>query len=85
MRINIVLGDELVRKIDAVSKEQKKSRSKFIREASGRYLAEYQRLKEEEIRKKKLENAVRIQDGLREKSRNWNGVSEVRKGRERTR
>jgi metal-responsive CopG/Arc/MetJ family transcriptional regulator len=81
MRINAVLTDDLIKKIDAVAKEQKKSRSKFIREASERYLTEYKREKEEEMRLKKFASAARIQDRLRKKGRVWDGVAEIRKWR----
>lgn len=83
MRINAVLTDDLVKKIDAVAKEQKKSRSKFIREASERYIAEYKREKEEEMRMKKFASAARIQDRLRKKGGAWDGVAEIRKWREK--
>jgi metal-responsive CopG/Arc/MetJ family transcriptional regulator len=81
MRINAVLTDDLIKKIDAVAKEQKKSRSKFIREASERYLTEYKREKEEEMRIKKFASAARIQDRLRKKGRVWDGVAAIRKWR----
>jgi len=83
MRINAVLTDDLIKKIDAVAKDQRKSRSRFIREASERYIAEYERAKEEEMRIKKFENAVRIQDRLRKKGGAWDGVKEIRKWREK--
>jgi len=83
MRINAVLTDDLIKKIDAVAKDQRKSRSRFIREASERYIAEYERAKEEEMRIKKFENAVRIQDRLRKKGRTWDGVAEIRKWRQK--
>jgi metal-responsive CopG/Arc/MetJ family transcriptional regulator len=81
MRINTVLTDDLIKKIDAAAREQKKSRSKFIREASERYLAEYKREKEEEMRLKKFASAARIQDRLRKKGKAWDGVAEIRKWR----
>lgn len=82
MRINTVLTDDLIKKINETAKEQNKSRSKFIREAAEHYILEYEKKKEEELRKKKLEGAVRIQDKLRKKSAKWNGVAEIRKWRE---
>jgi metal-responsive CopG/Arc/MetJ family transcriptional regulator len=85
MRINAILDDELLKKIDRTAKEMNKSRSLFIREASERYLREHEDRKREEDRKRKFEAAARVQDALRKKSRHWDGVGEIRKWREKGR
>ncbi len=85
MRINAVLTDDLLKAIDQAAREQGKSRSRFIREASEKYIAEYERVKEEERRKKAFAKAIEVQDGLRKKSGKWDGAAEVRKWRERGR
>jgi metal-responsive CopG/Arc/MetJ family transcriptional regulator len=82
MRINAILDDELLKKIDRAAKEMKKSRSFFIREASERYLLEREERKREEERKRKFEAAARLQDALRDKGGAWDGVAEVRKARD---
>ena len=85
MRINAVLDDELLGKIDKTAQAMNKSRSLFIREATERYISEIEAQKAEEERKRKFEAAVRRQDDLREKAGEWDGIAEIRKGRERTR
>lgn len=85
MRINAVLTDDLLKRIDKVAREQKKSRSRFIREAAERYITEHERVKEEEKRKEALTRAMRDQDKLRQKSGKWDGAGEIRKWRERGR
>ena len=85
MRINTILDDELLKKIDRTAKEMKKSRSLFIREATERYLRDYETKKLEEERKRKFAAAVHVQDKLREKTGEWDGVGEIRKWREKGR
>jgi predicted transcriptional regulator len=82
MRINTVLDDDLVVKLDQAAKEMKKNRSFLIREASERYLREYEVRKAEEERKRKFEAAARLQDGLRDQGGEWDGVGEIRKARD---
>ena len=84
MRINAVLDDELLGKIDKTAQAMNKSRSLFIREATERYISEIEAQKAEEERKRRMEAAIRLQDKLREKAGEWDGVAEIRKGRERT-
>ena len=83
MRVNTVLYRELIDKIDAAAREQGLSRSGFIREASERYLTELERKKAEEMKRKKRDRAVKLQDELRAKGGDWNGAGEVRRGRDR--
>ena len=85
MRINASLTDDLLKKIDEVANEQNKSRSRFIREAAEKYIAEHERKKEEEKRKEAFAQAIRLQDELRKKSGKWDGAGEIRKWRERGR
>ena len=85
MRINASLTDDLLKKIDEAASEQNKSRSRFIREATEKYIAEHERMKEEEKRKEAFAQAIRLQDKLRKKSGKWDGVGEVRRWREKAR
>ncbi|HDT13283.1 MAG TPA: ribbon-helix-helix protein, CopG family [Candidatus Aminicenantes bacterium] len=85
MRINAVLTDDLLKKIDEVAAEQKKSRSRFIREATEKYIAEHERKKEEDRRRAAVARAVRAQDAVRAKAGKWNGAGEIRKWREKAR
>ncbi|HPW17441.1 MAG TPA: ribbon-helix-helix protein, CopG family [Candidatus Aminicenantes bacterium] len=85
MRINAVISDDLLRRIDEAAAEQKKSRSLFIREATEKYINEHERRKEEERRKKAFVRASRAQDELRKKAGAWDGSGEIRKWREKAR
>lgn len=82
MRINAILPEDTIKKIDSIAKEEKKSRSRLLRDAAEKLIMERQRAKAEQIRKERLIHAMEIQDKLRKKSGRWNGVSEVRKWRE---
>jgi len=84
-RINAILDDDLLNKLDQAAEDMKKSRSFLIREASERYLREYEVKKAEEERIRKFEAAARLQDDLREKGGEWNGVAEIRKARDERR
>ena len=85
MRINASLSDDLLKKIDEVAREQNKNRSRFIREATEKYIAEHERKKEEEKRKGAFAQAIRLQDQLRKKAGKWDGAGEIRKWREKAR
>ncbi len=85
MRINAVLTEDLLKRIDEAAGEQKKSRSRFIREATERYIVEHERKKEEQRRKEAFARAVQAQDKLRKKAGKWDGAIEIRKWREKAR
>lgn len=83
MRINTVFQEDLIEKIDRIAKEEGKSRSRILREAANKLIKDYQRQRSEEIRMKKVRQAITIQDRLRKKSGKWDSVSELRKWREK--
>ena len=83
MRINAILSDELVRALDAIAHEEKKSRSQLLREGAEKIIAEYERQSEERRRQVKMQQAMAVQDRLREKSGTWDGVAEIRKWRDK--
>ena len=83
MRINTVFQEDLIEKIDRIAKEEGKSRSRILREAANKLIEDYQRQKSEEIRMKKVRQAITIQDRLRKKSGKWDSISELRKWREK--
>ena len=82
VRINAILSEDILVKIDAIAKEKKKSRSSFLREAAEKLIDEYQRQKAEEVKRERVKRSIEIQNKLKKKSGKWNGVSEVRKWRE---
>lgn len=82
-KINIVLEEKFLKKIDSFSAVENMTRSGFIREAVANYIVE----KEEE--RKLREKANLIQDSINffkkmgEKNKNWDGIGEVNRARER--
>ncbi|MBN2073549.1 MAG: hypothetical protein JW770_06365 [Actinobacteria bacterium] len=81
-RINIILDEDFLKKVDCFSTGEKMTRSGFIREAVSSYIA----LKEEE--EKLHEKAKTIQESIDffrkmgEKNKNWDGVKEINRSRE---
>ena len=82
-KINISLDKEFLKKLDQYSRQEEKSRSGFIREAVVNYMADIDSLKELEEKKKKVQEARSYFRKLSEKSKGWDGVSEIRKWRDR--
>ena len=83
VRINTVFQEDLIEEIDRIAKEEGKSRSRILREAANKLIKDYQRQRSEEIRMKKVRQAITVQDRLRKKSGKWDSVSELRKWREK--
>jgi metal-responsive CopG/Arc/MetJ family transcriptional regulator len=83
MRINAVLNDELVQALDAIAQEEKKSRSQLLREGAEKIIADYERKWEEKRRQVKMQQAMVVQDRLREKSGTWDAVAEIRTWRDK--
>ena len=83
VRINTVFQEDLIEEIDRIAKDKGKSRSHILREAAHKLIKDYQRQRSEEIRMKKVRQAIIIQDRLRKKSGKWDSVSELRKWREK--
>ena len=82
VRINVVFDEDMIEQIDQMGKEVRKSRSALLREGAEKLIEAYRRQKDEDIRKKKIAQAIMVQDRLRRKSKNWDGVSELRRWRE---
>ena len=78
----MVFPEKTIKKIDMIAKEEKKSRSRLLREAAEKLIDEYQEIKAEQQRKKRLVHSMKMQDKLRKKAGNWDGIAEVRKWRE---
>ncbi|HHT9130272.1 MAG TPA: ribbon-helix-helix protein, CopG family [Candidatus Brocadiaceae bacterium] len=82
VRINAILPEDTIKKIDSIAKEEKKSRSGLLREAAEKLITEYQKFKAEQLRKERLVHAIETQNKLKKKAGKWDGVSEVRRWRE---
>jgi metal-responsive CopG/Arc/MetJ family transcriptional regulator len=82
MRINAILPDEIIVKLDAIGEEEKKSRSRLLREAAENFIGERRRSVLEKEKRERIGYAIATQDRLKKKSGKWDGVSEVRKWRD---
>jgi len=82
VRINLSIDEKELQELDNIRKKENLSRSKLIREAIQLYKRKFSKIDLENRRIEKIKNAIRIQDSLRKYSRDWDGVSEIRKWRE---
>lgn len=82
VRVNLSISEQELRTLDDMVKNQKVTRSKLIRDAIRLYEKEVSRVEMENKRNKRISNAIKIQDKLSKYSRDWDGVSEIRKWRE---
>ena len=82
VRINISIDKNELKELDEVSKIQKQSRSKIVRDAIQLYKSELERYNAENTRRHNILKAIQIQDELKQFTRGWDGVSEIRKWRE---
>ncbi|MBU2563899.1 MAG: ribbon-helix-helix protein, CopG family [Actinobacteria bacterium] len=82
VRINLSIDEKELQELDNIRKKENLSRSKLIREAIQLYKRKFNKIDLENRRIEKIKNAIRIQDSLRKYSRDWDGVSEIRKWRE---
>jgi metal-responsive CopG/Arc/MetJ family transcriptional regulator len=85
VRINAVLPEDMIEKLDGIAKDEKKSRSMLLREAAEKLIEEHQIRFEEKLRKVRIKRSIDVQDKLRKKAGKWNGVSEIRRWRETAR
>jgi len=64
-RVNIILPDELLSRLDSFLKARLETRSRFLREAVCHYMENIEKLEKEERRKDKMLSAVKAQDEVR--------------------
>jgi metal-responsive CopG/Arc/MetJ family transcriptional regulator len=83
VRINAVLSEEIIEELDGIAREEHKNRSELLREAAEKLINEHRKRREDELRRARLDKSVATQERLSEKSGGWDGVSEVRKWREK--
>jgi metal-responsive CopG/Arc/MetJ family transcriptional regulator len=83
VRINTIMREDLIKDLDRIARAENKSRSRLIREATEKLIEEYKRAMEERLRRERIKRSIAIQERLRGKGGKWNGVTEVRRWRER--
>ena len=77
-RVNVFLGDELLKVIDEEAEQAGINRSALIQAALSDFLAARQKEREEEERQRKIEEACREMDKLAEKLGDWDPVAIIR-------
>lgn len=86
-RINITIPEEDLKEINEFCATEKMSKSQLIREAAAQYIANVEELRIEEKKKKDMLKAIKIQEQLRAKSKNFpsvkSAVEEIRQWRDR--
>ncbi|MBC7333752.1 MAG: ribbon-helix-helix protein, CopG family [Actinobacteria bacterium] len=68
-RINITIPEDDLSKINEFCQNEKLSKSFVIREATINYITQKEKERRLQTRRKNIENAIRIQDELRKKSK----------------
>ena len=81
-KININISNSFLKKLDDISKKENMNRSEFIREAVENFIAFKQDEESQQIRKKKIEDAIQFFGKMSRKNKNWDGVKEINKWRE---
>ena len=86
-RINITIPEEDLKEINEFCATEKMGKSQLIREAAAQYIANVEELRIEEKKKKDMLKAIKIQEQLRAKSKNFpsgkSAVEEIRQWRDR--
>ncbi len=86
-RINITIPEKNLKEINEFCATEKMGKSQLIREATAQYIASIKKQKEEERRRRDIERAMKIQEQLRAKSKNFpygkSAVEEIREWRDR--
>ena len=82
VRINLSIDENELKEIDEIRKLKKKTRSKIIREAMQLYKQAIYKEEDEKLRKQNILHAYKIQEELKKYTKDWDGVSEIRKWRD---
>ena len=82
VKINITLPEEELREVDAFVQRQGDTRSGVVQQALRSFIEQKEREDEERKRRQEMTKAISGIKQLREKSGEWDGVSEIRKWRE---
>jgi metal-responsive CopG/Arc/MetJ family transcriptional regulator len=80
-KVNISLSEEILEQIDK-TREKRLTRSEFFRQASELYLRVLEEERREEEKRAGIEEAIRIQNEVRQRVGFWDALAELRKWRE---
>lgn len=81
-KINITVPEEFLLKIDRTAKDERLTRSEFLRKAVESFWEAKQKEKADQQRMKRIKTAMGVQEELRLKSGTWDGVQEIRMWRD---
>ena len=81
-RVNVFLSDQLLDEINRHAKQEGINRSALIRTALEKYIEAKRRVREEEQKRKKMQEASRRMDALAKKLGNWDPQPTIRKFRD---
>ena len=80
-RVTIFLSDQLLDEVNRHVKQEGINRSALIRTALEKYIEAKRRVREEEQKRKKMQDACRKMDALAKKLGNWDPQATIRKFR----
>jgi predicted transcriptional regulator len=81
-RVNIFLSDELLDEINQQAKKEGSNRSALIQTAVEKYIELKRRAREEEQKRRTMQDASRKMDALAKKLGDWNPQATIRKFRD---
>jgi metal-responsive CopG/Arc/MetJ family transcriptional regulator len=81
-RVNVFLTDELLEEINEEAKEERTNRSALIQTALEKYIEAKRRGREEEQKRRKMQEASRKMDALAKKLGKWDPQATIRKFRD---
>jgi metal-responsive CopG/Arc/MetJ family transcriptional regulator len=81
-RVNVFLKDKLLAEINEEVKQERTNRSALIQAALERYLEDKRRLRKEEEKRKKMQEASCKMDVLAKKLAEWDPQATIRKFRD---
>lgn len=82
VKINVTLPEEELKRIDAFARKHGNTRSGLVQRALHFYVKQKEVEEEERKKREGMTKAIAEIERLREKSGDWDGVSEMRKWRE---
>ncbi len=81
-RVNVFMGDELLRAVDAEAEREGITRSALLQKAAESYLEQARQGREEAERRQRMAEACKRMDELAEKAGDWDPVAIIRRFRD---
>jgi len=81
-RVNVMLPEDLLARIDQVAREEGMNRSKLLRTAVLAYFAQREQRRQRQRRQADIQRAMDIQDRLRQAVPSWDPLRALREQRE---